>query len=106
MTSMARLWDVGKSEPIKAALCQGATEESTEGCCQWFCGLYQSVQQFNDSLGAETFSLLIHAPKAKVPLREYQLQVGKASPTEGTLPSSVYIILKKLGAGDPKDGIV
>eukprot|EP00440_Ansanella_granifera_P066980 gb/GFBE01072638.1/.p1 GENE.gb/GFBE01072638.1/~~gb/GFBE01072638.1/.p1 ORF type:complete len:379 (+),score=105.22 gb/GFBE01072638.1/:1-1137(+) len=37
MTSMARLWDVGKSEPIK---------------------------------------------------------VGKASPTEGTLPSSVYIILK------------
>ena len=52
------------------------------------------------------FSLLIHAPKAKVPLREYQLQVGKASPTEGTLPSSVYIILKKLGAGDPKDGIV
>ena len=37
MTSMARLWDVGKTEPIK---------------------------------------------------------VGKASPTEGTLPSSVYIILK------------
>lgn len=40
MTSMARLWDVGKSEPIK---------------------------------------------------------VGKASPTEGTLPSSVYIILKYEG---------
>eukprot|EP00438_Fugacium_kawagutii_P017054 Skav216347 [mRNA] locus=scaffold2385:79614:85467:- [translate_table: standard] len=38
MTSMARLWDVGKSEPIKA--------------------------------------------------------VGKASPTEGTLPGSIYIILK------------
>ena len=37
MTSMARLWDVGKTEPIK---------------------------------------------------------VGKASPTEGTLPSSVYMILK------------
>lgn len=37
MTSMARLWDVGKSEPIK---------------------------------------------------------VGKASPTEGTLPGSIYIILK------------
>jgi len=37
MTSMARLWDVGKTEPIK---------------------------------------------------------VGKASPTEGTLPSSIYIILK------------
>merc|ERR1712099_28265 len=37
MTSMARLWDVGKTEPIK---------------------------------------------------------VGKASPTEGTLPSSVYLILK------------
>merc|ERR1712227_525738 len=37
MTSMARLWDVGKTEPIK---------------------------------------------------------VGKASPTEGTMPSSIYIILK------------
>merc|ERR1712039_588730 len=39
MTSMARLWDVGKTEPIK---------------------------------------------------------VGKASPTEGTMPSSIYIILKYL----------
>merc|ERR1719210_571485 len=42
MTSMARLWDVGKSEPIK---------------------------------------------------------VGKASPTEGVMPSAIYIILKYEGAG-------
>merc|ERR1712127_314704 len=52
MTSMARLWDVGKTEPIK---------------------------------------------------------VGKASPTEGTLPSSVYIILKyeaDLGAAASANAMV
>ena len=59
MTSMARLWDVGKSEPIKVRL---------------------------DSFFFMNLPLLQLA------------QVGKASPTEGTLPGSIYIILKSLGA--------
>ena len=58
------------------------------------CVSHQSVQQFNDTRGARCSD----PPRARVPVHEYKLQVGKASPTEGTLPSSVYIILKKLGA--------
>lgn len=74
MTSMARLWDVGKTEPIKAAI-----------------PLHRTTASGHPSILLPT-GLARADPPCTRPC--YFAQVGKASPTEGTLPSSVYIILK------------
>ena len=65
ITSISRLWDVGKSEPIK-------------------------IGKFNRN---DHTLLCICAAACVVPHRS-ERHTGKASPTEGALPSSIYFALK------------
>ena len=118
MTSMARLWDVGKSEPIKVCVQRmgfGVCFASLQVCFIPFAlwrfvkgevsfeevnfeeigknQVIQFVTQVDLLVGGHSMNLpkwsCFHSPS------QLQIcQVGKASPTEGTLPGSIYIILK------------
>lgn len=92
MTSMARLWDVGRSEPIKvrrAPLHPSFPVPIAQPPPLHFsrprlCSPPFLRPPFHSPL---SFSRLTRAPRPSA-------QVGKASPTEGTMPSSIYMILK------------